>query len=281
MNEIKKYSEFITISGNKLHLEIRENNDSPSVLLFIHGTGAHAGYYSSFLDQLAGRGFTIVGIDCRGHGKSEGKRGDFTFNALLDDLDEAIAWTIQKFGNKIGVFGSSQGGLLSLYAAARNKNIKSILCHNAALLMRDGIECTRAPNFFRLTLPIMKLMGKLMPGIFLPTWTYLNMKHVFKEKKYIDSYLEDPLIVKSYTLRAILSLATARPERPFSEIKRPVMILTGELEKVIPLQVARRVFEDLSQPKKIIIIDGALHMLFIEYIEESLPVVADWFDETL
>jgi len=277
----KRFSEYLESAGNRLHLDIRAADDGAPALLFIPGTGAHAGYYAPFLDALAAQGFTVAGLDYQGHGRSEGKRGDFTFGGLLDDVNAAVAHVRERFGERIGAIGSSQGGLLTLYAAAGNGDIKSAVCHNAALLARDGIECTRAPRFFRATMPFMKLLGALMPGLRLPTWTYLDVNDVFRDAENRAAYYADPLTVKRYTLRAILSLAAAVPPAPLSEIRRPVMIITGDSDNVIPLAVARRVYEDLSEPKRLEVIEGALHMLFLEYLEESLGPIARWFADTL
>lgn len=281
MTTIQRQSDYIISGGNRLHLDIRRHDGDRPVLLFIPGTGAHAGYYSEFLERLAAEGFTVVGLDPRGHGKSDGVRGDFSFDELLDDVDSAVGYITDTISKNIGVFGSSQGGLLTLYAAARNDVIRSAVCHNAAYLPRDAAECTRAPRLFAVTMPLFVSLARILPSLRLPTTTYLDMYAVFRDEKNLAAYLEDPLSVKKYTLRSIASLATAKPARPLSEISCPVMILTGSHDAVIPLRVARRVYADLSSPKSLEIIEGALHMLLIEYIDETLPIVANWFRKTL
>lgn len=278
---VYEQSDYIVSDGNRLHLNIWRHEDARSVLLFIPGTGAHAAYYSEFLERLAAQRFTVVGLDLRGHGKSDGIRGDFSFGELLDDVDSAVAYITEHFTRNIGVFGSSQGGLLTLYAAARNDVIRSVVCHNAAYLPRDAAECTRAPRLFSATMPLFVFLARILPSLRLPTTTYLDMNAVFRDEKNLTAYLEDPLSVKKYTLRSIASLATAKPAKPLSDVSCPVMILTGGKDAVIPPTVARRVFNDLSSPKRLEVIEGALHMLFIEYIEETLPIVSDWFQKTL
>ena len=281
MAAVFRQSDYIPSGGNRLHLDIwRHEGDCP-VLLFIPGTGAHAAYYRDFLERLAAERFTIVGLNLRGHGKSSGARGDFSFDALLDDVDSTVTYITENLTNNIGVFGSSQGGLLTLYAAARNDAVRSAVCHNAAYLPRDAADCTRAPRLFSRTMPLFVSLARMIPRVKLPTTTYLDMHSVFRDEKNLTAYLEDQLTVKKYTLRSIASLATAKPAKPLSDIQCPVMILTGSEDKIIPLTVARRVFDDLTPPRSLEVIEGALHMLFIEYIEETLPVVSDWFRKTL
>jgi len=281
MTTIHRQSEYMPSSGNRLHLDIRRHEDDRPALLFIPGTGAHAAYYDAFLERLAKERFTVVGLDLRGHGKSEGKRGDFSFDELLDDVDAAVSYIAENITKNIGVFGSSQGGLLTLYAAVRNDAIRSALCHNAAYLPRDAADCTRAPGLFSKTMPLFVLFSRMFPSLRLPTTIYLDMHAVFRDEKNLRAYLDDPLSVKRYSLRSIASLATAKPARPLSEIPCPVMILTGSEDAVIPLEVARRVYEDLTPPRELEVIEGALHMLLIEYIDETLPIVSRWFQDTL
>jgi len=274
-------SDSILSGTNRLHLDIWQHEEVCPVLLFIPGTGAYAAYYTEFLERLAQQGFTIVGLNLRGHGKSSGVRGDFSFDELLDDVDAAVSYITDNLTGNIGVFGSSQGGLLTLYAAARNDAVRSALCHNAAYLPRDAADCTRAPRLYSKTMPLFVAFSRMLPSLRLPTTIYLDMHDVFRDDANLKIYLDDPLTVKKYSLRSIASLATAKPARPLSDISCPVMILTGSEDAIIPLAVARRVFDDLTPPKSLEVVEGALHMLFIEYIDETLPIVSDWFHKTM
>ncbi len=43
-------------------------------VLIVHGLAEHIGRYEHVAALLTGRGFACAGIDCRGHGRSEGRR---------------------------------------------------------------------------------------------------------------------------------------------------------------------------------------------------------------
>jgi alpha-beta hydrolase superfamily lysophospholipase len=286
VGKVPQYIEFILSAGLRLHLCIRTVDIHNPAILFIPGTGHHAGDgvggYGPFLDALAREGFTVAGLDLRGHGKSEGPRGDFVIDDLLDDIDSAVSFlTRQGPQRPIGLLGSSQGGFLSLYSAARNPEIKTVCCHNAMLLPRDGIECSRAPRLFQLGRPLLERMAKVAPRTRIPTWSYIDTSGVFKDPANLKAYMDDPLTVTWYSIRALHSLASTPPARPLSEIACPTMIITGERDSVIPLRVQERTFADLSEPKRLVVIPDALHMLLVEYIEDALPPVVQWFRETL
>ncbi len=63
----------------------------------------------------------MIGFDLRGHGKSGGPRGHFSFEEGLDDIDLLISQAQQLYpGKPIFLYGHSLGGLLVLdYAMKR------------------------------------------------------------------------------------------------------------------------------------------------------------------
>ncbi len=287
MHDIPQYIEYISVNRNKLHLCIRTLDFTNPVILFLAGTGHHTGdgaaSYGPLLDQLAREGFTVAGLDVRGHGKSSGRRGDFTMEWVVDDLDAVLDFMATKCPNSpIGILGSSQGGLFALYAAAKgNPLIKTICCHNAMVCHRDGVSVSRAPRFFKLMAPFLRMGAALMPTLKLPTSSYLDVRTVFRDSETQQAYLDDPLIVKNYSLRSINSLSCARPARPISEISIPTMIITGEKDSLFSVDLMKKVYGELSEPKRLEVIPGALHLLPIEYVDESLPPIVLWFEETL
>src|SRR5436189_56952 len=68
----------------------RDVGDKP-VVLFIHGIGMHGEPYSSIASGLTQRGLTFIVPDLRGHGRSEGKRGQLAPpHVLRADLGAVI-----------------------------------------------------------------------------------------------------------------------------------------------------------------------------------------------
>src|SRR5262249_17230154 len=53
-----------------------EATDHAPAVVFVHGIGMHGEPYSSVATGLTARGITFVVPDLRGHGRSEGKRGE-------------------------------------------------------------------------------------------------------------------------------------------------------------------------------------------------------------
>ena len=58
------------------------------VIVLIHGMGEHLGRYKHVIDFFMSIGYAVVGMDYRGHGTSQGKRGHIpSYKQLMDDTD--------------------------------------------------------------------------------------------------------------------------------------------------------------------------------------------------
>src|SRR5918912_637337 len=62
------------------------------VMVLVHGMGGHGGYYAtSVAPYIAPTGVAVYAPDLRGHGRSEGKRGDIeSFRLFQDDVATAV-----------------------------------------------------------------------------------------------------------------------------------------------------------------------------------------------
>jgi lysophospholipase len=91
-------------------------------VVLVHGYAEHIGRYQPVIDALVAEGISVFGFDCRGHGRSEGKRGHCDrFSDYLDDLEVCLS----HFGmsdrpkEKWFLLGHSHGGLIAIHHLAR------------------------------------------------------------------------------------------------------------------------------------------------------------------
>ncbi|MDH3227254.1 MAG: alpha/beta fold hydrolase [Thermoleophilia bacterium] len=91
---------------------------APAVLV-IHGYGSRKENHSDFAEQVAARGMAAMAIDLPGHGETGGRLGPAALDAVLAGID-----ALGDAGHaRIGLRGSSLGGLLALAAAARRPEL--------------------------------------------------------------------------------------------------------------------------------------------------------------
>jgi alpha-beta hydrolase superfamily lysophospholipase len=93
--------------------------DAWAAMVIVHGIAEHSGRYERTGEAFAGAGVDVHAFDLRGHGGSEGRRGDMgRWGDNHDDVAEAIerARGNGGSGRPVALLGHSAGGLLALDA---------------------------------------------------------------------------------------------------------------------------------------------------------------------
>ena len=98
------------------------SSDQPDrgTVVVAHGFGEYLGRYGQIIGALTGHGYTVVGLDHRGHGRSEGVRARIArFDDFVADLDLAVSLA-REVATRRGdasrtpfLFGHSMGGLIA------------------------------------------------------------------------------------------------------------------------------------------------------------------------
>jgi acylglycerol lipase len=96
-------------------------NNPQRILICVQGLGGHGGYYRELACQVALKGSIVVAPDLRGHGHSEGVRGDIDrFDRYVLDVDVAVNWASTKWPNlPMFVLGESMGASIAIQYVAR------------------------------------------------------------------------------------------------------------------------------------------------------------------
>jgi alpha-beta hydrolase superfamily lysophospholipase len=104
-------------AGLTLHLEhYRPRGTRRLVLVMVHGFSAHCGLYRHVGAAFAAQGIAVTQFDCRGHGRSQGRRGHVDdFADYLADLDAVVQWARQRDPHlPWALLGQSLGGAIVL-----------------------------------------------------------------------------------------------------------------------------------------------------------------------
>jgi alpha-beta hydrolase superfamily lysophospholipase len=271
-----------------LHLTIYESYSHAPSLIFIHGMSMHAGAYATipnknFLAALADKGFNVIGLDLQGHGRSGGIRGLFTYHELMGNIQRTVDYVLERYNDRIGITGTSMGGVLSFYAAIEDNRIKSVVCH-AVVDLRDVRPIFYLKRHF-LLLPLLKLLKPFAPVLTwlpMPIIAYIEPKHVFDKKENFQYIIKDPLITWSYRCSSWISVFYYPDDKPAIEAqKAPVRIIDGEQDKIFPVAYTRTFYERLRCQKDLVIVPGTKHMLLLEHFNIAVPLIAEWFNKTI
>ncbi len=139
----KEPHELLKTSDGKTLFIRRWNSDGESAVsvLIFHGITAYSGTYGLMIaEQLSGAGFDVFGMDLRGHGLSDGKRGDYpSSERLVKDLCETVAFVRAK-SRKLVVMGHSLGAFSAVIAMNNcPKQIDGLILLSIAKKIRTGV----------------------------------------------------------------------------------------------------------------------------------------------
>jgi acylglycerol lipase len=131
-----------TSDGKTLFVRRWEAEGEPRVsILIMHGITAHSGPYGPLLaEQLASAGFDIFGMDLRGHGLSDGRRGDYPGGErFVKDLTETLS-IVKSKSQRLVLLGHSLGALSAIAAVnARPGDVHGLVLLSAARRIKTGV----------------------------------------------------------------------------------------------------------------------------------------------
>ena len=109
----------LTEDGVRINAFYRSNPASKQVLLWFHGNAENIGYGLEHLRALAKIGVSILAVDYRGYGKSQGKPDEA---GVYQDADAAYDYLIKQRhfrAEDIFIYGHSLGGAVAVDLASR------------------------------------------------------------------------------------------------------------------------------------------------------------------
>jgi alpha-beta hydrolase superfamily lysophospholipase len=225
----------------------------------VHGYAAHAGLYRHVAEALAADGLAVTGFDCRGHGRSSGRRGHATrFAEYLDDLDRVIA----------RVRGSAPH--LPLYLIGHS--------HGATIVLDAVLSRRLHPDRMVLAAPWLELAMKVprwkrglgvLTARFWPTLALANgiqAEDVTRNPQVLANFWKDPLVHHVATARWFAE-ATAAQQRILAaaaQLDVPTLLLLAGADRIVVNDASSALAERAPRFIRLHRFDGLFHELFLE-----------------
>jgi len=124
-----KFSEinFKTQNNRNLYGWWIDGNENLPLLILVHGWGRNSGRMLPYIVKLHKEGYNLLAFDSRNHGISD-KDKYSSMPKFAEDIQAAINFaTKAKSFSSIGLVGLSIGGAASIFAAAKDNRIKSVV----------------------------------------------------------------------------------------------------------------------------------------------------------
>ncbi len=253
-----------TSDGKTLFMRVWEPPAGTAVgnmaILFLHGITAHSGAYNNILaTPLAKGGFPVYGLDLRGHGLSDGVRGDIpSKKRLVRDICEAIACVKQKHPQVI-LLGHSVG----VVAVNRALGHCPELCDAVVFLS----FARRFRSGMHKSLTTWSKVKIACSALFRPSHPVINYSHPG------IAGVADPMYTFTYTLRFMRAINPRGKYLP-SLFSIPVYVGAGEYDELFGVDDVRKFYEELPASRKdFYVFPGAKHAAFPE---GCLNHLLDW-----
>ncbi len=276
-------SEEVRWNGLAVNLDIYASDPSDPVVIFHGGMANYARFYYLFLSKLAQKGFNVIAVDRPGHGFSEGERGDCRVEDVKSLMPFVLDFAKETFNDRIGMMGTSLGGITTFYLLPDLEGIRSALCHN---WLYPGELADASKAWLSVFL---KMLNAVRPMSSVPVRKLMDETKVreLSENPFIVDYFlginQDPLYCESLTLRSVVSyFGGYRPEKSYRDVNIPVMGLISEKEKVLPLETSIQWWKRAGFSEDALhVFPDAKHMIFHDRLGECVEKVSAWFSETL
>lgn len=200
-------------------------NSSDKVILIVHGYQSNETESLKIAKILYDMGYSTLTIDMRAHGNSEGKYIGMGYFEKYDLLDWINFINTKIPRKKIFLHGTSMGGASVMLAGTLHlpKNVIGII---------DDCGYNNAYSIFR---------EELKKRFHLPSFPVLNMANAMA------------------ILKAKYNLKDTDVLKDISKIRIPILIIHGNKDDFVPVEMSQKIYENLKGEKEILIVKNSNH----------------------
>ena len=236
-------------------------DSSKDTIVFLHGSGLSHIVWSLTEQFFSSKNFNVLSVDLPGHGNSEGP--------CLDSIEKITDW-LEKVFEKLNlknlvIIGHSQGCLEAIeYSFKYKKRLKKMVLIGGSYRMpvnKDLIDLASSGDS-----DAVKLMMK---------WGYEGSKK-FIGGNPIERIIQSPRDISEILAVDLIACNNyANGSDAAKAINCPVMLVFGELDKMINLEAGKK-FANLVRNSNTHIIAGCGHMIMIEKAFEMREKVLEF-----
>ena len=216
------------LDADSLYYRVWDAPDPRADVLICHGYAEHGGRYDHVARSLNEVGATVWALDHRGHGHSEGDRGDFgTWESVVADFDRLVDLAAAA-GRPLFLVGHSLGGAIAIgYAEAHQDRLTALSLSAPAIVLPPEILALADLD----EIPALPLADV-----------------VSTDPEVVQAYKDDPLVYQgpppAATLRNFAGVKTLVDR--LGDITIPVQIMHGAGDLIVPAAAYQAVVAGVS-----------------------------------
>jgi acylglycerol lipase len=249
--------------------------DVTGVVVLVHGLAEHGGRYAHVGRHFASAGYAMYTADHRGHGRSDGVKGNINrMSEVVTDLETMIRSVAQRHPSApMFLYGHSMGGLITLaYLTGKPAEL------GGAVLSASAVDIAVGSPLERLAAPVLSAIAPNL-GVL-----KLDASSMSRDPEVVRDYDADPLNYRGKTrvrTGAEILATVERVKRDLGKVTLPLLVMHGSEDKVTSPTTSKLLADKVgSKDVTVKLYDGFYHELHNEPEKET--VFADilrWFKE--
>jgi alpha-beta hydrolase superfamily lysophospholipase len=244
-----------------------------AVVAYVPGVGGHSGQptYHYFVEYLIETGRAVYGLDLRGFGRSEGRRGHVEdWQDYIDDVATFVAAIRQAHPElPLFLFGQSLGGLIALEYALADELLAGVVVSAPALAQ---------PNVPAWMPPTVRTLAKVRST--LSVKPKLDLAAFTRDSTEVEKLKADPLRYPKVTVRFAVEFeaAVGRVQNNAHQLSVPLLVIVGSHDAVTPPSGSQEFYDNVAaEDKTLTIYDGGYHQPILDTNrDEVLADIGDW-----
>lgn len=274
-------SRYVDLPGGvRMHYREEGQANAPTLLL-IHGFSASVQTWEPWVERL-GDEFRIVSIDLPGHGLTRAPAG---YQPSIEAFRDVVYEFTQAQGlTQFALAGSSMGGNVSWeYALAHPEQVQALILVDASGWEDMRLEASEEP-------PVFKLLRNPTLAPLLRDLDNSRLVRQGLEASFADPSLVDDAMLARYTELArapghrdiLIQLSLdyrsrnhATPERLAPLANKPVLIMYGDTDRLVPPEHAQQ-FHDAIAGSQLVMFEATGHIPQEERPDESATAVREF-----
>lgn len=268
------YGEFIRLSDGWTHYEMKRTGEIGTIVL-IHGNSSPYFSFDNNVAVLSEAGFRVLRYDIYGHGFSD--RPEVDFDHFLHDRQLGELLDTLDIRGPVDLMGTSQGGSIAVYFTAHHPERVRKLALLAPLMDEftgmNSLDLIKTPveDYFK-TAFFDNMNLKSSADVFV----FVEKLDGFQEKYRLQMQYKGWKRAKLSNMRKIDLETITRAFKTVGEQDRQVLLIWGELDKLIPEESVRRMVKVLAN-SEFRMIAGAGHIAHYEFPEVVNPILVEFF----
>jgi alpha-beta hydrolase superfamily lysophospholipase len=197
----QRHSTLCAADGSALHITdyLLPLVQARGSIVLMHGLGEHSGRYRHVAEFLTSCGLSVRTYDHRGHGRSEGRRGDvINSQTLVQDAQIVVEDFAAQFTAPPFLLGHSMGGLFAChFALTRRAPLRGLILSSPALSVRLS----------RFDQVMLRMLERVAPSLGVPNG--VRPEKLSRRPEVGAAYRADPLVHNKISARLLRSMLDA------------------------------------------------------------------------